>query len=139
MAYVALLLVYGTFFPSSIAHTLASNPFSAKDTLALLIIVYSAKRQHGGLTCASGMPRLLNKILQDATMYFLVLFTGHFLLLFCELFAPVGDPVNLWSTAYDRPYIDPDQIPSWGVSCRPRYCNECESDGTRSAHSVVVV
>ena len=44
---------------------------------------------------ASG-PGLLDKILRDATVYFLVLFTGHLVFIFIELFAPVsGRPPDL--------------------------------------------
>ena len=93
------------FFPLSAARTPASNTFLLGDALALVIIVYSAKRRDGGLTRVGGVPSLLDKILQDATTYFLVLFTGHLLLVLCEIFAPVSDPVNLWSTAHDGPYI----------------------------------
>ena len=97
-----LSLVYDTSFPST-AHILASDPFPIEDALALLIIVYSAKRRAGGLARVGGMPSLLDKILQDATMYFLVLSTGHLLLLFFEIFAPVSDrPVDSCSTTYDR-------------------------------------
>ena len=76
-------------------------PFLVKDALALLIIVYSAKRHYGGLIRVGGVPPLLEKILQDATTYFLVLFTGQLLLVLCEIFAPVSDPVSLWSTAHE--------------------------------------
>ena len=106
MTYVALSLAYGTLFPSSATHTLASDPFLVKDALALLIIVYSAKHYDGGCTRVDSAPRLLDKILQDATVYFLALSTGHLLLLFFELFAPVSDhPVDLCSTARDKLHI----------------------------------
>ena len=95
-----LSLVYGTSFPST-AHILASDPFSIEDALALFIIVCFAKRRAGGLARVGGMPSLLDKILQDATTHFMVLSTGHLLLL--EIFAPVSDrPVDSCSTTYDR-------------------------------------
>ena len=37
-----------------------------------------------------GMPSVLNNILQGATSYFLVIFTGHVLLILFELFASVS-------------------------------------------------
>jgi hypothetical protein len=88
-----LSFVYGTFLPSFTAHTLAFNPFSVKDALALFFIVHSAKRRDGGrgLTRVGGVSSLLDKILKDATAYFLVLSTGHLLLLFFEIFAPVSE------------------------------------------------
>ena len=103
VAYFVLSLVYGMFFPLSTAHTIASDSFSVEDALALLIIVYSAKRHHGGLARVGGAPRLLDKILQDATTYCLVLSTGHLLVLFFEIFGPVsGRPVDLCSTTHNK-------------------------------------
>jgi hypothetical protein len=108
MAYVALSLVYGTFFPLSTIYPSTSNPFCVKDALALFIIIYSARRHHGGrgLTRAGAMPSLLDKILQDATTYFFVLSTGHTLFLFFEIFTPVSDlPVGLRSADHHQPHI----------------------------------
>ena len=101
--YFTLSFVYGAFFPSSTAHTLVSDSFSVKDTMALLSIVYSAKRRYGGLTRVGGVPRLFDKILQDATTYFLVLSTGHLVLLFFEIFPRVSNrPIGSCSTAHDK-------------------------------------
>ena len=95
MTYTVLSLTYGMFLPPPTACLPAPNHFLAKDTLALLIIIYSAKR-HRDLTGGGGVPNLLKKIRQDATTYFLVLSTGHLLFLFFQIFAPVSDyPVNL--------------------------------------------
>jgi hypothetical protein len=104
--HVVLSLVYGTFFLLFHRPSPTSNPFLVKDALALLIIVYSAKRHNGGLARVGGVPSLLDKIRQDATIYFLVLSTGHLLFLFFEIFAPVSDhPVDLRSAAHDKPHI----------------------------------
>ena len=79
------------------------DPFSVEDSLALLIIVYSAKRRQGGLARVGGMPSLLEKILKDATTYFLVLSTGHLLLVLFQVLAPVSNhPVDLCSIAHDK-------------------------------------
>ena len=107
--YFVLSLVYGTFFLLSTAHLQTSNPFRVKDALALLIIVYSAKRHHGGFTGVGGMPSLLDKIRQDATMYFLVLSTGNLLFLFFQIFATVSDHrVDSRSAVYDTSHIGLD-------------------------------
>ena len=106
--YVSLSPVYGTVFPLLTARPTASNPFFIKDALALLIIVYSAKRRDGSLARVGGVPTLLDKILQDATAYFLVLFTSHLLLFLCEIFAPVSDLFDLRSTAHDRLHVGSD-------------------------------
>ena len=83
------------------AHTPAPDPFLVKDALTLFIIIYSAKR--GCRIRVDGVPSLLDKIIQDATTYFLVLSTGHLLLLFFEVFAPVSDyPVDLCSTIHEE-------------------------------------
>ena len=104
LIYIALSLAYGTLSPSSTAHTPTPNFFLVKDSLALLTIVYSAKHHDGGRTRVDSVPRLLDKILQDATIYFLVLSTGQLLLLFFEIFAPVSDPVNFRSAAHNKPH-----------------------------------
>ena len=90
--------------PTFTVYPPTSDPFSIKDILALLFIVYTAKR-YRGLTRGGGVPSLLGKILQDATMYFLVLSTGHLLFLFFEIFSPVSDHhVDLRSAAHDKPH-----------------------------------
>ena len=100
--YVALSLAYGMLFLLSTVRLPTSNPFCVIDSLALLIIVYSAKR-YGGLSRDGGVPSLLDKILQDSTTYFLFLSTAHLLLLFFEVFAPVSDHhVDLRSVAHDN-------------------------------------
>ena len=100
--YVVLSLVYGTLLLLSTVHPLTSNSFCVKDALALLIIIYSAKR-YGDLTCGGGVPRLLGKVRQDATMYFLMLSTGHIIFLFFEIFAHVSDrPIDLYSAAHNK-------------------------------------
>ncbi|KAF9643927.1 hypothetical protein BDM02DRAFT_3191081 [Thelephora ganbajun] len=63
----------------------------AYDASAFLLVIYSAR--HRGHTRAHGVPSLLDKIVQDATVYFLVIFGGHLLLIFFELFAPA--PIQL--------------------------------------------
>ena len=104
--YIALSLAYGTLSPSSTAHTPASNFFLVIDFFALLTIVYSAKHHDGGRARVDGMPRFFDKILQDATTYFLVLSTGHVLLLFLVVFAPVSDhSVDSCSAAHDKLHI----------------------------------
>ena len=107
--YVALSLAYGALVPSFTTHTPASDSSLVKDALALLIIVYSANHHDGGRARVDGIPRLLDKILHDATVYFLVLSTGHLILLFFKVFAPVSDrPVDLGSAAYDKLPTDSD-------------------------------
>ena len=70
LIYVTLNLVYGAFFPLPAAHSPAFNPFFVKGVLALLIIVYSAKRRDGGFTRVGGVPGLLDKILRAMGLSF---------------------------------------------------------------------
>ena len=109
VTYVALSLAYGTLFLLSTAHTPVFDFFLVKDALALLIIVYSGKQHDGGRTRVDGMPSLLDKILHDATINFLVLSTGHLLLLFFDILTPVSDhPVDLCSAAHHKLHIGSD-------------------------------
>ena len=128
--YVVLSLLYGTFFLLLTVHPPTFDPICVKDALALLIIVCSAKRRAGGLSRVGGVPSPLDKICQDVTTYFLVLFTGHTLCLFFEVFTPVSDPVNLCSIPHDNLRVGRNETSTWGVSHCPKYCNEGEPDGT---------
>ena len=82
---------------------------------------------------AHGIPSLLDNIVQGATTYFLVIFTGHLLLIFFELLAPVSDcPADLYSSAHDESYIGTDPTPSCEVSHRLQCHNKDEFDGVLS-------
>ena len=60
---------------------------------------------------AHGMPSLLDNIVQGATTYFMVIFTGHLLLILFELFAPVSDrPTDLLSVIHDERAQEPIQL-----------------------------
>ena len=102
--------------------------FFVKDALAFLIIVWCAvkRRARGHL---DGMSSLLDKIVRDATTYFLVIFTSHLLLILFEFFAPVSDVLTLVSSAHDRLHVEVDSTPSCEVSHRSKHCNEDEFDG----------
>lgn len=65
------------------------QPCLVEDVSAFVLIVVSAKLR--GRTLVAEAPSLLDKVLQDATTYFLVLFTGHLIFVFFELFASVSD------------------------------------------------
>lgn len=58
---------------------------------------------------ARGAPSIFDRILQDATVYFLVIFTGHLLVIFFEVFAPVS------SLLVDL------SLGLWRAGCRNRY------------------
>ena len=85
VVYTALSLVYGTSF--SVIQCPHYN--SHKDTSAFLIVVYSAR--HRGIMRARGVQSLLDTIVEDATGYFLLIFTVHILVILFEFFAPVSD------------------------------------------------
>ena len=98
-----LSLVYGVFCSSSIGIPIAAtNHLFFKDIVAFSIIVYSTKWR--GLTRARGVPSLLDKIVRDATIYFMVIFSSHLLLVFFEFLAPVSNfPACLFSSTSDEP------------------------------------
>jgi len=58
----------------------------ATDTLAFLVIVVLAVRSR----FRGEMPRILRKIAQDTTVYFLVIFTSHFALVMTLLLGRVS-------------------------------------------------
>jgi len=114
-----LSLVYGMFRSLSLdIHVVATNHF-AKDSLAFFIIVYSVKWR--GPARPRAVPSLFDNIVQDATMYFLVIFSSHLVLIFFELFAPVSDflidpsPPPLLTSCCKK---GNDSTPSCGVSHR---------------------
>jgi len=55
------------------------------DVSAFGLIIWSAK--YRGFMRARGVPNLLDRIVQDSTTYFLVIFTNHLVLILFELFA----------------------------------------------------
>jgi len=85
IAYTAISLLYGSLF-SEVFH-LSSFINITTDTLAFLVIVVLAVR--AGLNGAK-VPRILRSIVQDTTLYFLVIFTSHFVLVMTLLFARVS-------------------------------------------------
>ena len=89
IVFIVLTIVYGTFFSTVWLLDFDDEPFVAQDSWAFLVIIYSARNR--GVMRAHGMPSLLDNIVRDATIYFLVLFTVHLLVVFFELLAPVSD------------------------------------------------
>jgi len=77
------LCIFQRWRPGETASTVLSLVY---DSLAFFIIVFSSKRRDPGR--AYGVPNLLDRIVKDATMYFLVIFTSHLLLIFFEFLAP---------------------------------------------------
>ena len=82
---------------------------------------------------AHGIPSLLDNIVQGATTYFLVIFTGHLLWIFFELLAPVSHRLTgLCSSTHDELHVGTDSTPSCEVSHRLRCHNKDEFDGVLS-------
>ena len=64
-----------------------------------------------------GVRSLLDTIVEDATIYFLLIFTGHLLMIFLEFFAPVSDHLaDLCSSTHDRLHVGNASTPSREVS-----------------------
>lgn len=77
-----------------------------------------------GLTRARGVPSLLDRIVRDATIYFMMMFTTHLLLVLFELLAPVSSfQPDLFSPTSDKPHEDEDSATSCEVSRRSEYCD----------------
>jgi len=113
--------------PSFGIHIAMANPLFVKDASAFLIIVNSARNR--GFSRASGVPNLLDKILQEATVYFLAIFTSHLLLIFFEFFAPVSDlSTDLFSSTHDELHIGINSTPPCKVSHRLECCDKDEFD-----------
>ena len=95
-------------------------PSFTEDMVAFLLIVYSARFR--GLGRTYGGPSLLDRILQDATLYFLAIFTSQLLVVLFELFAPVsGRSADMCSSAHNGPYPEADPTSSRKVRPYPRY------------------
>ena len=109
-------------FLSVDTYTAMTDRSIVEDILAFLIVVYTAKRQR--VMRLDGMPSLLDNIVEGATTYFLVIFTGHLLLILFELFAPVSTRLlSMCSFAYYKLHIGPDSASSSGVSHRFGFCD----------------
>ena len=79
------------------------------------------------------MPDLLGNIVRGASAYFMVIFTGHLLLVLFELFAPVSDyPADPRSFTHYELRAATDSTPSCEVSHRLGCCNEGEINGVPS-------
>jgi len=101
-------------FPSFSIHIATVNTF-VKDTSAFLIIIYSAR--HRGLMRAHGVKSLLDKIVEDATVYFLIIFISQLLVVFFQFLAPVSDHLaDLCSSTHGKLHIGNDPTPSHEVS-----------------------
>ena len=99
--YTIVSLVYGTvLLHCSVITAQRLTTFLAEDGSTFLIIIYWAK--YRGLLSAHGVPSIFDKILQDATVYFLVIFTGHLLVILFEIFAPVSNPPVAFSLRLRR-------------------------------------
>jgi len=88
------------------------------DILMFLIILVTARGP--GMSRFPGVPNIMDAILQDTTIYFLLMVAAQFLLFFFTLFAPVGDPYRvedrlalLYSSLTHIP--DANSVLAWAV------------------------
>jgi len=82
---------------------------------------------------AHGVRSLLDTIVEDATVYFLIIFTGHLLVILFEFSVPVSDHLaDLCSSTHDKLHIGNDSSPSREVSHRLVYHDKDELDGMLS-------
>ena len=87
IVYSSIAIAYGASRKPLTVHIAAANSF-IQDTFAFVVIVYSAR----GLsrTRSAGVPSLLGNIVENATSYFLIIFTNHLVVILFELFAHVS-------------------------------------------------
>ena len=114
-------LVYGTFRSTCLSpRVAAANDLRVKDFSAFLFIAFSVKRRARTRVRALGATSLLDKIFQDATTYFLMIFSSHLVLLFFLFLAPVSYFLNgLFPSAYDELHVGIESAPSCRVSHHP--------------------
>jgi len=89
--------------------------------------------KHQSFIRAHGMPSLLDNVVQGAAVYFLVIFTGHLLVIPPELLASVSDRLAYLrpSTHYEL-HIGTGPTPSYEVSHHLECCSGDGSDGVPS-------
>ena len=116
--------------PSFSIRIATANTFG-KDGSAFLIIVYSAR--YRGSMRVHGMRGLIDTIVEDATVYFLLIFTGHILVILFEYAAPVSDHlVDLCSSTHCKFDTANDSRPPSAVSHHLEPHNNDELDGILS-------
>jgi len=76
IGYIIISLVYGTLFSVRVPH-FASLTRTIPDSLAFVVIVALAVRAAFGTI---RVPEMLRTIVRDASVYFVVIFTSHFVL-----------------------------------------------------------
>ena len=92
IAYIMLSLVYGTLYFAFRTHNVTTDPIRfVEDGSAFLIVVYSARYGYRHLVRAKSTLSLLDRLLEDTTIYFFAIVTWHLLVIFFELFASVSD------------------------------------------------
>ena len=103
---------------------------SVGDGSAFLIVVYSARYGYRHLARARSTLNLLDRILEDTTIYFFAIVTWHLLVIFFELFASVSDRLAyLCSSADHEPHTGGNPTSTRQVSHRLRYCSQDKLDG----------
>jgi len=87
-AFITTSLAYGTeLFSSFIDHPGGIHSYHPADFLAFSVIVYLVVRSN---VTKMPIPSLLKTIVRDATCYFLVIFTSHFVFVMFLFFASVS-------------------------------------------------
>lgn len=78
---------------------------------------------------AHGVKSLLDTIVEDATVYFLIIFICQLLVVFFQFLAPVSDHLaDLCSSAHGKLHVGNDPTPSHEVSPNSGHRNTDELD-----------
>ena len=102
VAWTVISLGYGKLFPNLPCFQTTIPVLTFKDLLAFSVILYLASRSANRMY---GIPSLLRTIVRDATIYFLVIFTSHLVLVITLLFARVGFQMFFTDCNYTERFI----------------------------------
>ena len=114
IGYTTLALFYGTMNPHSFCPVRESGTNRLLDLLAFLFIIYLALKSGA---YQSGLPTLFEVLAEDATLYFLVIFTSHLILELTLIFGSVSTSSHLSASfSFAETFVARDKAAPWNVS-----------------------
>ena len=114
MGYTTLALFYGTMNPYSFCPAGEGVADCLIDLLAFLFIIYLAFKSGA---FQSGLPSLFGVMAEDATLYFMVIFTSHLILELTLIFGSVRTSSHRSvSFSFAETFVAFDKTAPWNVS-----------------------
>ena len=114
LGFTSISLFYGTTAPYSFCLARESGTNYLIDLLAFLFIIYLAWNSGSH---SSGLPSLLKVMAEDATLYFLVIFTSHLVLELTLIFGSVSTSSRRSiSLSFAETFVAFDKTTPWSVS-----------------------